>query len=131
MQSLGRVIQCADRPILNPDMQSWIDSCTRQTNGPATELLFGVELVRADVAERQIGKVNLVGGPLGLTLWQRGRNRAAEDREFKAKAPPGRISEVSGEVPPLGLEGRMRAVIGWKSEIAHVQGAGITRYVAP
>src|SRR5664279_3537732 len=102
MQSLGRVIQCADRPILNPDMQAWIDGRTRQTNGPATELLFGIELVRPDVAERQIGKVNLVGGPLRLTLRQRGRNRATEDREFKAKAPSGRINQVSGEVPPLG-----------------------------
>ena len=70
------------------------------------------------VAHGKIGKIDLVGGPIGLACGHCRGQRAPEDRELEAEAPPVVSRQVPGIVPPLGLELRVRCIVAREDEIA-------------
>ncbi len=63
-----------------------------------------------------MGHVYVTRCPRRLAGWRTRAERAAEEGQLKAKAPAIVGGEVAGVVPPFGLEGRVRAVIGRKHE---------------
>ena len=65
-----------------------------------------------------MGQVDLATAQSDCALRSSVRQRAAEEGELVAKAPPVRGLQVAGVIPPLGLEIGVRAEILGEGELA-------------
>lgn len=91
----------------------------RPTRPRHAEALGDIELLVGDVADREVGQIDLVGAPVGgctfnavCFLWR--RQGAAKDGELEAEgAAVGRF-QIAGVVPPFRLVIRMRAKVARK-----------------
>jgi hypothetical protein len=80
----------------------------------AADPFLGMELAGADVADGEMGEVEIAHTPVAIRLRGLELDALTKNRELVAEAVVLCIAEVAGEIPPLALERRMRAVIAWE-----------------
>src|SRR5665213_597885 len=110
-----------ERPVAHPNME-WTRLGPRKRQGASRITLGGSETPAIDISHCEMRDVNLVRTPMRSHRRRRAGNRArkcnAEKCQLKAKALASGRRKVSGQIPPLVAEGRMRPVIAREHKIA-------------
>src|SRR6185295_9471699 len=112
------------RPILQPDTER-LRLSTGEPERAAAPALEGVEPLRFDIADGEVGEPCLPRRPGGLSNRHLRSESRAEKSELKAESPARGCFQVSRVIPPFGTEVGMRAVIGGEVKFPWSQGASV------